>query len=111
MGNCLFLGCAEDIARDPIDDLQPRTVALRRIFINHAGVSAIPRAIYKNFLQVHVAGEWVTESPTPRVLGHASMTVIEVYRKDFQARNARADSARCSPVESLKKRIVETAQT
>jgi len=39
-----------------------------------------------------------------RVLGHASVTVTEVYLKDFQARNARAESARFSPVESLKKR-------
>jgi site-specific recombinase XerD len=97
-----------------------------RMFLTHDGLPMTPRGIYEVFLQMRAkAGiEGVRLSPhtfrhtmarmwlenggevfkLSRVLGHASVTVTEVYLKDFQARNARAESARFSPVESLKKR-------
>jgi hypothetical protein len=41
-----------------------------------------------------------------RVLDHASVTVTEVYSKDFQSRSARAEHLKFSPVEALKKRLI-----
>lgn len=96
------------------------------VFLTNDGVPMTPRGIYEVFLQMRakagihgirlsphtfrhtMARMWLENGgevfKLSRVLGHASVTVTEVYLKDFQTRSAREEHAKFSPVEALKKR-------
>lgn len=95
------------------------------VFLTHDGVPLARRSVYDVFISMRdkagieglrvsphtfrhtMARMWLENGgevyKLSSVLGHTSVTVTEVYLKDFQARSARSEHTRFSPVESLKK--------